>query len=74
MMLTSFFDWLKLAMLPRQENVGVFHLMDSVTRSSAPRMISRARRTAASSGWSASSSQRSTSGLRFVFCVESYMQ
>ena len=37
----TFFDGLKLAMFPWNANVGgVFHLIDSVTRSSAPRMIS----------------------------------
>jgi hypothetical protein len=63
---TSFFDGLKLAMLPLYAKVGVFHLIDSVTRPSAPRMMSRARRIVASSGWPASSSHRSTSGFRFI--------
>jgi hypothetical protein len=50
MMLTTAFDGLKLAMLPLKTKVGVFHLMDSVTRPSAPRMMSRARLIVASRG------------------------
>jgi hypothetical protein len=37
MMLTALFDGLKLAMLPLNANVGVFHLMASVTWLSAAR-------------------------------------
>jgi hypothetical protein len=51
MMLNRRFDGLKLATLPLNAKVGVFHLMDSVTRSSAARMISRARRIASRGGW-----------------------
>ncbi len=66
MMLTRFFDGLKLAMLRLYAKVGVFHLTDSVTRPSAPRMMSRARRIVDSRGWLASSSHWSTSGFRFI--------
>src|SRR6266545_1985379 len=62
MMLTRVLEGLKLAMLPLYAKVGVFHLMDSVTRPSAPRMTSRACRITASRGCSASSNHRRRRG------------
>lgn len=66
MMLRRCLEGVKLAMLPRKAKVGVFHLIDSVTRPSAARMMSLARRMVASRGRSACSNHRSTSGFRFM--------
>jgi hypothetical protein len=66
MMLSRCLEGLKLAMLPRYAKVGVFHLIDSVTRPSAPRMMSRARRIITSREWWAASNHRSTSGFRLM--------
>ena len=56
----------ELAMIPWNEHIGPFHLIDSSRRLSAVRMISRALIMASLSGCSGSVNQVSTSALRFI--------